>query len=152
VRIEHRFAVNVFKSMATNCTRDGFGHYDVILRPDRIIKRLIDANVLPAQADVGRLQLGNLKRMGVGTRLRYLDEYQDVIKNYMEDEMGMSNVDEAYRVLCQGSLLAIFTGLVHAESPVLNNVAQFLAVLPHSMQQQILTNKELSEKVFATAD
>lgn len=138
--------------MAANCTRDGFGHYDVIVRPDRIIKRLIAANIIPAQADVGRLQLGNLKRMGVGTRLRYLDEYQNAIKNYMEDEMGMSNVDEAYRVLCQGSLLAIFTGLVQAESPVLNNVAQFLAVLPHPIQQQLLTDKDLSERMFAAAD
>ena len=61
--------------MAVNCTRDGFGHYDIILRPDRIINRLIKEGILPQDADVGRLQLGNLKRIGVGVPLSTLIEY-----------------------------------------------------------------------------
>ena len=135
--------------MAVNCTRDGFGHYDVILRPDRLINRLIKERYLPEDANLGRLQLGNLKRMGVGATIRYLETYSNEIKNYLEDHMNMSNVDEAYRVLCQGAILAVFNGHIEAESPVLNNTAQFLSVLPAAMQQKILTDKEMAAQAFA---
>ena len=148
VLIEHRFFVSTVKSMAVNCTRDGFGHYDIILRPDRIINRLVKEGILPQDANVGRLQLGNLKRIGVGVPLSTLIEYEHEIKNYLEDHMNMDNVDEAYRVLCQGVVLAIFNGYVEPESPVLANIANFVHVLPAPMQQQLLTQREHAEKLF----
>jgi hypothetical protein len=110
---------------------------------------LIKEGILPEEANVGRLQLGNLKRMGVGTTIRYLETYSNEIKNYLEDHMNIPNVEEAYRVLCQGAILAVFNGYIEAESPVLNNTAQFLSILPAAMQQKILTDKELAAKAFS---
>jgi hypothetical protein len=147
VRVEHRIAVDTMRAMSVNCTRDGYGHYDVILRPDIVIARLIERDILPRDAAIGRISLGRFKRTGVRSTMGYLAKYADPIKEYIEDEMAL-NAEECYRVLCQGVLLAIFKGHIEAESPVLSNAAPILALLPESTQQLLLTDKDLAEKFF----
>lgn len=148
VRIEHRIAVDTMRAMSVNCTRDGYGHYDVILRPDIIVAKLIEERILPKDAAIGRLKVGKFKRTGVKSTMRYLAKYADPIKEYIEDRMDL-NAEEGFRVMCQGVLLAIFTGHVEAESPVLGNVAPLFSVLPEQMQQKLLTDKGLAEKFFS---
>lgn len=125
--------------MSVNCARDGHSHYDVILRPDVYVRRLIKAGILPQNAEMGRIQVGNYKRTGVRSTATYLKEFETEIKNFMEDD-GCQRVDEMFDILLQGVMLAYLSGESTPESPVIAELAELLHLLPADLQGRVLND------------
>ena len=146
VRIEHRELVKVLKSMSVNCARHGHRHYDTILRPDVYVRRLIRAGILPQDAEMGRVQVGNYKRTGVRSTATFLKEFETQIKNFMEDD-GCQRVDEMFDILLQGVMLAYLTGEATAESHVIAELAQLLYLLPSNLQGRVLNDTDVMNRL-----
>ena len=129
------------------CVRDGCMNLHTIHRPDAIIDGLIEASILPATALVGRLKLGSLIRTGCAVEMAYLVDYENDIKDWIEDNTEHS-ADDVFNVLGVGAILALFNNKITAHSELLRDVAPVIAALPPAMQTQCLTRKDTAHKLF----
>ena len=133
--------------MTLMCVRDGCNNLHTIHRPDAIIEGLIESGILPATALVGRLQVGSLIRTGCAVEIAYLVEYENDIKDWVEDNTD-HKADDVFNVLGIGAVLALFSNKTTARSELLREVAPVISALPPAMQTQCLTRKESVDKLF----
>ena len=133
--------------MVMMCVRDGCNNIHTIHRPDLIIEGLIKAGILRPDALVGRLQLGSLIRTGCAVEIAYLAEYENDIKDWVEDNTEHS-ADDVFNVLGIGALLALFNNKTTARSELLRDLAPVISALPPAMQTKCMTSKQVADNLF----
>ena len=133
--------------MSLMCVRDGCNNLHTIQRPDVIIAGLIKAGILPETSLVGKLQIGSVIRTGCAVEIAYLTQYENDIKDWVEDNT-VHSADDVFNVLGVGSILALFNNKTTAHSELLRDVAPVISALPPAMQTKCLTSKESVDKLF----
>jgi hypothetical protein len=126
--------------MMSNCVRDAHNHNNTILRPDLLIKKLIDAGLFDEDALLGRIQFGNIQRTGLNVTMRYLVYREQELKDFIEDQTDY-DADEAFNVLCFGVILSVMQGSTEVESPIIENMQSVVSKLPHAMVQRLMTSQ-----------
>jgi len=126
--------------MVNNCVRDAHYNSATILRPDALIKQLKDAGMFDDDAILGRVKFGAITRTALNVEMNYLLQYEEEIKDFIEDNTK-HHADDAYAVLCFGVILAGMQGIVKFESPVLADLQAIVSKLPPAMVQRLMTSR-----------
>ena len=138
MRREHRAFFDLKNSCKNGSIQKGVHNSEIIRRPDLIVTALQKANLLDEYAIHEPMQIGRFKRTGLAVNLSFLYEYQEQILEAIEDHTPY-NPHEGFRVLCVAWMLAASNGLVFAESPVIDQLADLLRQLPKSEAHKLLT-------------
>lgn len=139
-------------SMALLSIKEGNNHEAVITQIHRVVERLVHAGVLPKDAVVGRqefLGVPYLKRTAIASPVSYLEEYEEDIKAYIEDNMPQYNPDDVYNILLIGSVIGGTQGFYVFNTPILNRLVRVTDALPGtSNKMAVLRNPESLEKLL----
>lgn len=140
MRREHRAFVKAIQTMMTKCARDAHNHNHAILRPDLLIKKLIDAGYITKEAVRGRIKLGSIERTGLNVPMASLTYREHELKDFIEDHTNY-DADEAYNILCFGVILSAMDGSTAVESPVISEMQAIMSKLPPAMVQRLMTSR-----------
>lgn len=131
-RVEHRAVQRVFNSLSQGSLQKGHHHQYVIRRPDRIIRGLVNAGLLPSYAEMGRqdfLGLTAFERTAINTPIWYLESHKEEIMDWIEDNTD-DEPEEVFRILQAGSIIGASTGAYECMSEAVNRLAGRLNALP----------------------
>ncbi len=139
-------------SMSVLSIKEGNNHEVVITQIHRIVERLVKAGVLPADAIVGRqefLGVPYLKRTAIASPVRYLEQYEEDIKAYIEDNLPRYNPDDVYNILLIGSVIGGTQGFYVFETQILNKLVRVTDALPGtSNKMAVLRNADSLEALL----
>lgn len=102
---------------------------------------------MPAEAVVGRLQVGRFKRTGLAVSFSYLDRYKEQIMDALEDRYPGMDPDEVYKMLEQGAILAAYEGLIELDNVACQKFVDVIKQVPRSVQCMILGRPEHMDAV-----
>lgn len=145
MRHEHRAYEGVINSLAAQSLKTGFKNIAVVRRPDVLIRLLIEEGILPEDSDLGRQRfhdMGYLQRTALSAPIAFLEERQEQIKEWVEDNTEHT-AEDVYNVLRAGAVIGASLGYVRTASPVLNTFYSRIRSLPDTgSKTKILRNKE----------
>jgi hypothetical protein len=151
-RHECRAVARALNSMSLLSIKEGNNHDVVITQIHRIIERLVAVGVLPADAVIGRqefLGVPYLKRTAIASTIFYLDEYEEVIKDYIEDNLPQYNPDDVFNILLIGSVIGSTLGFSTFDAPILNKLVRVTNALPGTTtKMSVLRSPESLEKLL----
>ena len=146
-RREHRFIERMSSTMVNMSVKEGCKNIDVVRRPDYYIRRLVKAGILPQEAVVGQLKFGAIVRTGCAVNIGYLVDYENDIKDFIEDYTD-GNAEDVFNVMGIGSVIALFNNMTKAESELLKDVSPVVVSLPARMQQLLFTSRQAASPLF----
>lgn len=143
-RNEHRIFQIALNALASKSVQAGCKNSGVIRRPDLLIEGMVRDGILPEVSVIGRwglLDVPTFQRTALAVDIRYLAEHEEAILNWIEDN---SSVDpqEAFNVLCYGSLVGATLGVNGCVSEALDKVIKLLASAP-SLQDRMAFARNL---------
>ena len=145
MRHEHRAHQAVMNSLATQSLAKGFKNIAVIRRPDVLIKLLIEEGILPDESNIGRqkfMGVGYLERTALAAPIAFLEERQERIKEWVEDNTRHFP-DDVYNVLIAGSVLGATLGFVEMSSNSLSTLYSRMRALPDTAcKTKVLRDKD----------
>ncbi len=151
-RHECRAVARAMNSMSVLSIKEGNNHEVVITQIHRIVERLVEAGVLPADAVVGRqefLGVPYLKRTAVASPISYLDSYEEDIKAYIEDNLPKYNPDDVFNILLIGSVIGGTQGFYKFEAPIINKLVTVTNALPGTTNKMaVLRNADSLEALL----
>ena len=124
--------------MNLDCTRDGHNNDHVYNQIHRYIEYLVNQNILPTEAIVGRKNVANYTRTALAVEFRYLHTYKFEIMKALQKRYKMNDPEQVFRCLEQGTILAAYEGLVECPSEVARLFIDFVGKLPTKNMQSTL--------------
>lgn len=132
-------------SLTTQSLAKGFNNIAVVRRPDLLIKLLIQEGILPDESDIGRQKfcdMGYLERTALMAPIAYLEERQEEIKEWVEDNTEHFP-DDVYNVLIAGSVIGASLGYVELSSTALSTLYSRINALPDTnCKTKVLRSKD----------
>ena len=142
VKREHRATVAAVRSYNFHSVQKGNGNYQVIRRPDYIIKALRKAGLLDEYMISMPMRIGNFTRTGFNASIGWVWKNQEEIMDAIADHTPYHPF-EGFNVLLLASMMATFNGYVLAKSPILSNMVDYLDQMTRSEQNKFLQTKSI---------
>ena len=112
------------------------------------IKYLVSVDLIPAEAVVGRLQVGNFTRTALAIDFRYLDSNRAQINAALEDHFDIKDVEEVYKMLEQGAIIAAYHQLIDIENVAIKRFCAIVSKVPTSVQSMLVGSNQARDAVI----
>ena len=124
--------------MNLDCTRDGHNNDYVYNQIHHYIEYLVNIDLVPASAIVGRLNVANYTRTALAVEYVYLSDNKYQIMYALQKRYKMNDPEQVFKCLEQASILAAYEGLVDCPSEVASMFIKFVGNLPTKNMQSTM--------------
>lgn len=148
IKREHAFLADAVCAHNLNCLRDATYAFTALTTVHHCVKLLIKHGFLPADANLGRQQIGSITRtiVRVDDISLWMRDYWDIV-DLLDTHTPYSGQD-AYRILSAHIGLGLMIGASNSNSAFIKEGAHVMKVLPSGIQRQIMGSNDSFINVY----